>query len=263
MAKHQESIKNLFDDGPGSTQVDKFDKKYLKYVQNFHDASALNAFNAFRTKDLAQIESTLKNLSNSVNTNMYLIGIGALIIERERLFITAGFPSYIEYAQHLFEDLELPSSTVGDAKIIMERYIDYNRPLKKAGFELKGNANKLRYLEEALQNHDEEEVFSRIAEDTFRTFRDWAQRKTFITHKPGPEIRVDVTIKGNKLLIDGKNILNFPRGIPNILKDMVSDDLKKTFSIREGGNLPLIIDTYGRGEQTAIENFIKKYRSKK
>jgi hypothetical protein len=144
----------------------------------------------------------------------------------------------------------------------MERFIDYNKPLSKAGFKLERNANKLRYLEEALQNHDEEEVFQRIVNDSLRTFKDWAQRR-IIKHKPGPEIRVDVEIKGNKLLINGKNILNFPKNLPRNLRDMVKTDLEKTFSIREGGNEPHIVDTYGRGEQLAIDNFLKQYRAKK
>jgi hypothetical protein len=259
MAK-QEVIQNLFD-GSGAA-LDRIDKRYLRYVQEFQGAAVEDAVTAFRTKDLSIIEGTLKKLAESRNTASYLIGIGAVIIEREKLYRAAGYNSYLEYTQHLLEDLDIPVSTLSDDKIIMEKYIDYNKPLSKAGFKLERNANKLRYLDEALENHDEEEVFQRIAGDSFRTFRDWAQRRV-IGHKPGPDIRVDVRIKGNKLLIDGKNILNFPKNLPENLRDMVKTDLEKTFSIREGGNDPYIIDTYGRGEQIAIDNFLKQYRAKK
>jgi hypothetical protein len=57
--------------------------------------------------------------------------------------------------------------------------------------------------------------------------------------------------------------LNFPRGTSKDIKEMVRTDLQKTFSIREGGNLPHIIATYGKGEQSAVDGFLKKYRSKK
>jgi hypothetical protein len=70
-------------------------------------------------------------------------------------------------------------------------------------------------------------------------------------------------VKGNKLFVDGKNILNFPRGTSRDIKEMVRSDLEKTMSIREGGNLPLIIDTYSKGEQAAIINFVKKHRAGK
>jgi hypothetical protein len=261
MAK-QEVIQNIFDGTLGG-QIDKIDKKYLRYVKEFQGAAVMDAITAFRTKNLAVIEETLKKLADSRNTASFLIGIGAVIIEREKLYRAAGYSSYIEYTQHLFEDMDIPVSTLSDDKIIMERYIDYNKPLVKAGFKLERNANKLRYLDEALKNHDEEEVFNRIASDTFKVFRDWAQRRTMIEHKPEPEFKVDVKIDGNKLLIDGKNILNFPKNLSEDVREIVKNDLGKTFSIRESGNQPYIIDTYGRGEQIAITNFLKQYRAKK
>jgi hypothetical protein len=259
MAK-QEVIQNIFD-GSGAA-LDRIDKRYLRYVQEFQGAAVEDAITAFRTKDISVIEGTLKKLAESRNTASYLIGIGAVIIEREKLYRAAGYTSYLEYTRHLLEDLDIPVSTLSDDKIIMERFIDYNKPLSKAGFKLERNANKLRYLEDALENHGEEEVFQRIANDSFRAFRDWAQRRV-IEHRPEPEIRVDVEIKGDKLLIDGKNILNFPKSLPEKLRGMVKADLEKTFSIREGGNQPYIIGTYDRGEQTAVDNFLKQYRARK
>jgi hypothetical protein len=63
--------------------------------------------------------------------------------------------------------------------------------------------------------------------------------------------------------VNGKNILNFPKGLSNKTKGWISTDLAKTFAIRESGNEPYITETYGRGEQIALENFKKKYRAKK
>ena len=261
MPAKQEIIKNLFEGE--NTQLDKVDRKYLKYFQDFQNKATLEAFESFRTKDLSIIENTLKQLSQSVVSNTYIIGIGCIIIERERLFLKAGFRSYFEYAQFIFNDSELPTSTIGAAKIIMERYIDYNKQLKKAGFKLEGNSNKLLFIEEALKNHDEDEVFQNIVEYTFRKFKDWAQRRIFIQHKPEKEIQVNAEIKGNKLLIDGKNILNFPKGLSKPIKELIKEDLQRTFSIREGGHEPYIISTYSRGEQIAIDNFLKGSRAKK
>jgi ribosomal protein S8 len=158
----REVIKNEFDIVPGAAAVDKIDRKYLRYVQEFQGTAFEDAFNAFRTKDIGQIEQALKNLADSQNTALFLIGLGAMIIEREKLFIKAGYVSYIEYTQHLFEEYDIPISTVSDYKIIMERYIDNYKPLSKAGFRLLRNANKLRYLDEALANHEAAEVFGRI-----------------------------------------------------------------------------------------------------
>jgi hypothetical protein len=169
-----EVIKNEFEVTPPGT-LDKIDRKYLRYVQEFQGATVEDAFNAFCTKDINVIEQAFKNLADSQNTALFLIGLGAMIIEREKLFIKAGYISYIEYTQHLFEEYDMPISTVSDYKIIMERY-NY-KALSKAGFRLLRNANKLRYLDEALVNHASAEIFARIANDTFRTFRDWLKER--------------------------------------------------------------------------------------
>jgi hypothetical protein len=56
--------------------------------------------------------------------------------------------------------------------------------------------------------------------------------------------------------------LNFPQGIDDEIKAMVAGDIGKTFSIRETGNVPFIIETYNTGEQTAIANFLKNTEQK-
>jgi hypothetical protein len=207
--------------------------------------------------------NTLKNLARTTNIHLYLIGIGCLIIEREHLYKSAGSTSYLEYAQkRLFPELNISDSTLSDAKIIMETFIDNHKMLSKSGFKLEGNAHKLKYLNQALANHDEDEVLNRLNNDSLRGFTDWARRAN-IARLPEPETKVDIEIKGNRVFVNGKNILNFPRGLPKKTKDWISADLGKTFSIREGGGEPYITETYGRGEQIAIENFKKKYRAKK
>jgi len=57
--------------------------------------------------------------------------------------------------------------------------------LAEHGFDIEHNANKLEYLDEALENHNESEVYTRIVYDTFERFRDWAQRKNIARmHSP-------------------------------------------------------------------------------
>jgi len=260
MAK-QETIRNQYDGE--STQLDKFDKKYFKFMQDYQNKATLAAFDSFRTKDVSTIENTLRQLAMAVTSNMYVIGIGCLIIEREKLYLKAGYASYFEYAQYLFDDAELPTSTLSVAKIVMEKFIDYNQQLKKAGFHLERNATKLLHLEDALKNHKEDEVYKHIVEDTYKKFKDWAQRPALIDHKPEKQTQIDAEIKGDKLLIDGKNVLNFPKDVSEEMRDLIKTDLQKTFTIRESGNQPYIVSTYGRGEQNAIDHFLKQHRAKK
>jgi hypothetical protein len=261
MAK-QEVIVNAYENA-----VDVYHRKYIRYFANdFTDKVSVNVYNALRTKDIAVIENCLKDLANTASNFILHIGLICMVIENERLYEGTEFgSSYLSYAEHLFDNIDIPRSTMSETKTIVETYIQYNKPLVKHGFKLARNANKLRYLHDALENHrDENEVYARIANDTFRGFRDWAQRKSIArTPKPEPDIKIDAEVKGNRLFINGKNILNFPRGIPRDVKEMVRSDLEKTMSIREGGNIPFIIDTYSKGEQSAIYNFLKQHRAKK
>lgn len=236
MAK-QEVIKNVFDSG---SALDLYDKKYLKYfAKDCTDKVSLNVFNALKTRDISVIEDCLKDLTNSTSNYLLYIGLVCVVIERERLYEGTEFGvSYLNYANHILADFDIPTATLSEAKIIVENYIQYNKPLSKAGFKLSGNTKKLRYLPEALENHDENEVYNRIVNNTLREFVAWAQRKNIvrIIHKPESEIKVNVEVKGDKLFIDGKNILNFPKGISKDVQEYIRSDLEKTMSIREGGN---------------------------
>jgi hypothetical protein len=260
----QEVIKNEYHGSSG--QQDTFDRKYLKYLPALpQDRIIDGVLDALRTHDLPTIEKSLIPVANIANNSMYLLGIVCLIIEQEELYKGSKFGwSYLRYVEHLTEKLNIPIATISEAKIMMEVYRDNFSKLKKAGFTIEKNASKLRYLPEALENHDEEDVYKKIANSTFIEFRDWAQKKK-LAHKvsPGPDLRVEAVIKGSNLYIDGKNILNFPRGTKTAVKEMIADDLCKTFSIRDGGGIPFITETYGKGEQIAIVNFIKKFRGKK
>ena len=257
----QEIIKNVFD-----THVDIYDRKYIKYFStDLTDSASANVFNALKSRDIGAIETCLKDIAETTSNFLLLIGLVCHIVEKERLYENTEFgASYLRYVNHLFGELNVPTATLSAAKLMVENYITYYKPLTKAGFKLPRNSKKLLYLPEALGNHQEEEVYNRIVNDTFVRFRDWAQRKNIARNRlPGPDYRVDAEINGNRLIIDGKNILNFPKETADEVKEMVKTDLQKTFSIREGGNLPHIVETYGKGEQTAIDQFLKQYRSKK
>jgi hypothetical protein len=255
-------IKNEFDGALG--RLEKLDRKYLRFMRGCDAPGGVQAavFEALRSKDIGQIEASLVNVANNMRSNLLLIGMSCLVIERESLYQKAGFRSYLEYSASLFEKLEIAPQTLSDAKNIMAAYVDHYKGLSKHGFKLERNAHKLRYLEEALRNHaDANEAYNRAATATFREFVDWARRSA--AAPPPPEPGVTIKIEGDKIFIDGKNILNIPDSVPVKVKESVARDLAETFRIRASGNEPFIVETYGRGEQRAIETFLKKHRAKK
>jgi hypothetical protein len=145
----------------------------------------------------------------------------------------------------------------------MAAYIDHYKGLEKYGFKLGRNAHKLRYLEEAIENHGSAEAaYQKVSTATFRDFVEWA-KKPGRAALPSPEPKIRIRIDGGRIFIDGKNILNIPDTVPEKVRESVTRDLAETFRIRASGNEPFIVETYDRGEQRAIDNFLKKFRAGK
>jgi hypothetical protein len=253
------AIVNRFDGT--SPAVDRYETRYFKYLGNIRETGG-TILDAFRTKNIASIENAIRNLGDSIKNHIFLIGMGCVIIERERLYADAAYSSYLEYARHLYEATGLSPQRISAAKIIVERFLDHHAELKKHGFNLERNSNKLLYLENALDNHgNKNEVFRHIAGDTFREFLAYARTPDGKRALPVPPPKIK--IEEGKILIDGKNILNFPAGIPETEKADIGKYLAEVYTIRAAGNEPFILETYDSGERRAIENFLKQHRAKK
>jgi hypothetical protein len=114
MAK-QKVIQNTF---TGGGALDVYDRKYLKYLsEDFTDRASLNVLNSLRTKDIGTIEGCIKDILNNTSNFLMLIGLTCHIIERERLYEDTEFGySYMRYADHLFDELNIPAATMNNAK---------------------------------------------------------------------------------------------------------------------------------------------------
>jgi hypothetical protein len=219
-------IKNEFDGSLG--QLDKLDRKYFRFVQDYTqpDSIAESVFEALKSKDIEHIEASLSVVANNMRSNLLLIGLSCLIIEREDLYRKAGFRSYLEYSGRLFEKLEMPPQTLSDAKNIMGAYVDHYKGLAKHDFKLGRNAHKLRFLDEALANHtNADEVYSRAANATFREFVDWAR----MTRKKGlPPPMPRVKIKDGKIYVEGKRYAD----LPDNMKKIIEEDIVNITSVQ-------------------------------
>jgi hypothetical protein len=254
-------IKNEFD-GLAS-QVDKLDRKYLRFVKEYNrpDSIAESVFEALKSKDIEQIEVSLSVVSNNMRSNLLLIGLSCLIIERENLYRKAGFRSYLEYSGRLFEKLEMAPQTLSDAKNIMAAYIDHYKGLSKHDFKLGRNAHKLRFLDEAFANHsDENEIYEKAANATFKEFVDWARvnRK-----KALPPTMPRVMIKDGKIYVEGRKY----EELPDNMKKTIEEDIGNIYAIRSGGNEPVVTPVYDQREARAlrksIDILLKQIREKK
>jgi hypothetical protein len=257
-----QTIKNEYDDG--ALVPSRFEKKYLRFVDDFsrRDTLADEIFEALKSKDLTKIEASMITLANSVRTNILLIGLTCLVIERERIYKRAGYYSYIEYSQTLFDKMEMSNQSISDAKIIMGAYIDHYKGLQKYNFRLERNAHKLRYIDEAISNHsDLDEIYNRAANSTFREFVDWARmsnRKKALA-PPMPK----VSIKNGKIVVDGKKY----EDLPDVLKKTIEQDITDIYAIRAEGNEAVVTPAYDQREaralRKAIDTLLKQMRKKR
>jgi hypothetical protein len=253
------AIANAFDNA--IPIKDKYETKYFKYLENVQQSGA-SLLDAFKTRDIAHIETAIKRLTDSMRSHIILIGLGCVIIDREGLYSDAGYNSYLEYAKHLYDETGLSPQTISAAKIIMERFIDYNTELRKHGFDIKNNSNKLLHLEAALDNHkNRNEVFKHICNDTYREFLDYARHGNGVQTvlPPAPKIK----IKEGRIFVDGKDFDD----LPSVVKKTVEQDFSEIYSIRSAGNEPVITQVYDEREarflKKRIEGFVKEMRSKR
>ena len=255
------TIKNEYDDG--ILVPNRFEKKYLRFVEDFYqrDALADQIFDSLKSKDVEKIEASMISLANSVRSNILLIGLVLLVIERENIYRKAGYHSYIEYSQTLFGKLLMSNQALSDAKIIMGAYVDHYRGLQKYNFRLERNAHKLKYIDEAFSNHsDLDEVYNRAANATFREFVEWARMsKKKALPPPMPKVK----IKNGKIIVNGKKY----EDLPETIKKTIEQDFVDIYSIRSEGNEPVVISAYDPQEartlRKRVETLLKQIRAKK
>jgi hypothetical protein len=254
-------IKNEYDED--ILIPNRFEKKYLKFIEDFsrRDVLADEIFEALKSKNIEKIEASMVSLANSIRTNILLIGLTCLIVERENIYKKAGYHSYIEYSQTLLKKLEMSNQSLSDAKIIMGAYIDHYKGLQKYNFRLERNAHKLRYIDEAISNHsDLDEVYNRVTNSTYREFVDWAR---FSKKKGIPPPMPKVKISNGRIVIDGKKY----EDLPDALKKTIEQDFTDIYAIRAEGNEPVVTPVYDPREarilRKSIDTLLKQIRKKR
>jgi len=259
----QSVIVNQFD-GPGP-QSRKYETKYFKYLGTLRDTGA-DIIAAFGSHDILKIKQAIKNIANSINNHVVLIGLACVIIDREQLYIDAGYKSYLEFVKVLYGETGLSPQSFSAAKVIVERFIDYNPELKKSGFSIDRNTNKLLFLETALANHSNKDaVFRHIAQDNYVDFVEYAKTPDGKRKLPPPAPKIK--IEKGKILVDGMNILNIPDELPEGEKETLGKYLSEVYAIRAKGNEPLVIETYDEQESRILKNrvmaLLKEIRAKR
>ena len=248
--------------------------------------------------DLEKIEVGIKETQKGIDTANLAIALAIVRIDRESLYAQAGFKSATEYFREADIRLNMPKQTVSVYRKIGQAYLEYKEQLKKNGFEEEGNLYKLIYLDRALENHTQEEVFKNINSISLRKFKDFAYSSNESMRMDSPkniesftDYSVSVTKRGVK--VDDTYIVEYSDGIDDSLRKDVSKAVKEAFrlhqsntgtlvldvetieekkemnrffkeifKIRANGDEPLIIGVSNTEEKRAIKRFLEKYRLK-
>ena len=241
---------------------DRFEKKYLKFIEKFssRDALADEVFGALKSKSIERIEASVFALANSIVTNTLLIGFTCFVVERENIYKKAGYRSYLEYSQTLFEKLRMSNQTLSDAKIIAGAYVDHHNGLEKHNFRFERNMHKLKFIDSAIANHgDLNEIYSRAANSTYREFVDWAQMKKKALPPPTPKVK----IVNGRIIVGGKKY----EELPDAVKNTIERDFVDIYSIRSEGNEPVVVSAYDAREarllRKKIDGLLKEMRAKR
>ena len=260
MAKHEAIIKNEY--GGDVLLPGRFEKKYLKFIEELahQDPLAGEVSLALKSRNIERIESSMIALANSIRTNVLLIGLVCFVVECENIYKKAGYRSYLEYSQTLFEKLQMSNQSLSDAKNIMGAYIDHRSGLERHNFRLERNAHKLKYIDEAISNHDNlDEIYDRATNSTYREFVDWAQAKKKELPPPMPKVKI---VKG-RITVGGKKY----EDLPEIVKKTIERDFVDIYAIRSGGNEAVVVSAYdtrkARLLRKKIDGFLKEIRAKR
>lgn len=208
---------------------------------------------------LSEIETGIAKMNSGIDVLALIQGLAILKIEREALFIQAGFKTSAQYFREADARLNMPRQTISQRRQIADAYLRYRKKLSR--FSLSGHVSKLRYLPRAAELHGDEEAVARFKSDSARAFIDYATEGAKEYHSELPPIAV--VVSRGVVSIDGRAIVSVADSLENGERAFVVDLLRDAYQARKGGLIPFIIPVYDKGEGRAVSNFLKKFRSEK
>ncbi len=219
------------------------------------------SFNFLNSDTLHDIENGIRDTLAAINRANLGIALAFAKIDREALYVQAGCKSYLEYLETAEEELNMSRQTMSDYKRIGEIYLTYKGQLQNAGFKEEGHLHKLRFLPRALEHHPAEDVFKRVVHDSLRRFIDYAKSEDNSEQKREPEQEVEIPVK--EIIVDGHGILQIGAEPVGYSRDEIVSYLQKIYEIKSKGNHPYVVDLYDESESRAVDNYIKRLRSRK
>lgn len=208
-------------------------------------------------QDLETIEEGIRQIQVTSDILALVQGVAIVKVEQESLWRQAGYDNLRAYRIAQLERLGMPKQTVSRRRAVGGAYLTHRKLLGKTP--LVGNVEKLRYLDEALRQHERRDVLSHFKRDSLREFVAWIRPREI--EAPLPD--VDLEVEGDDLLLDGEPSLAFAPGLPASERSFIARTLEAAYRARRGDCLAHVVAVYDRGEAIAVDRFLKELRSQK
>ena len=208
--------------------------------------------------NLSVLETGIRKASGASEFLSLALGIAIVKIEREGLWMQAGYKNLREYRIAQSERLGMPKQTISQRRQIAEGWMLARGLL--SGFPLAGHVAKLQYLEKAVRLHkNKRQVLERFKKDSFREFVSFA--------RPGrlePELPdVDIAIRKDRIMLSGAALLSLAPALSQEERDFIFDTLKAAYRARAGNCLAHVVSVYDAAEARWVDKAIRDHRAKK
>jgi hypothetical protein len=207
--------------------------------------------------DLEQIEQGIREIQSTTDLLSLVQGIAVLKIEREGLWMQAGYHSLNEYRIAQNQRLGMPRQTLSRRRMVAEGYLDNRKSL--GSFPLHGHVEKLGLLNQAVKQYGRRDAISHFKKDTFKAFSEWIKPKQITEDLTDVEIR----LIAEGIEIGGEPVLLWPTDYPEPDRKWLGSVVERAYQARAGGNQALVLSVYDDGEARAVELFLKRHRAGK
>jgi hypothetical protein len=209
--------------------------------------------------DLSVVEQGA--LSVGVTTDLLALvqGMAIVRIERDGLWMQAGYANLREYRIAQAARLSMPRSTISNRRRIAEAWLTHRKLLAKVALE--GRIQKLLYVSAALDKHqDRKAVLDHFRKDPVDAFKAWAL-PDIEPEGIQPEAEVKAGTEG--ISVSGKLSLLWATDYPADERRWLGGVVERAYRARSGGNMAHVVSVYDAGEARAVDLFLKRHRESK
>lgn len=221
-----------------------------------------NVIGVFYETDLQEVEYKIRYL-NDMASKCWLISAIALyaLIYDKGLYQQSGL-AWNDYLKESKSRLNMDSRDIAESLASARFFMKHHKELERAKWNPVGSARKLARAELAVElSGSVKETIQHLAHDTWAEFNEWYSSFKEIKQLPqSDKLRDDIVIKNGKVFVDGNQIVDVNKNLPQKEQDYIKEYLATAYNILKQGYEPAIIAVYDKKEAKRLERLRDKDR---